>query len=473
MTLSQITDVVKARYKIAAAFFAGVFIIVLAATFLLPPKYTAMASVVIDAKSPDPLNGMIMQGALLPGYISTQTDIIQSERVVLKVIRALGLNQNDLMRSQWREATEGQGSFESWLSELLVKNLEIIPSRDSSVINIAYTAADPTFASTMANAFVKAYMDVTLELRVEPARRFSALFDEQAQQSRDELEKAQSRLSDYQRAKGIIATDERLDVETARLNELSNQLVVLQAITAESSSKKANAGANSAEVLNNPVVAGLKADLSRQEARLKEMTATFGAAHPTVTQLQANINELRVRIDSEVARVQNSIGINNTVNLSRESQIKRALEEQRKRVLELKQQRDEAALLLADVANAQRAYDLLQARYAQTSLESQTNQTNVSLLKVASPPATPSTPKVLINIIVGLLLSGMIGVGAALLLENIDKRVRSTTDLLELPGSILGTAPVADKSQVATASGSLPRLTAASTFPRLLNAPKA
>jgi chain length determinant protein EpsF len=473
MTLRQITDIVKARYKIAAAFFVAILVVVLAATFLLPAKYTASAAVVIDAKSPDPLNGMTLQSSLLPGYLATQTDIIKSERVVLKVIRDLGLAQNEPMRAQWQDATNGAGSFESWLSGLLVRNLDIVPSRDSSVINIEYTAADPRFASAMANAFVKAYMDVTLELRVEPAKRFTALFNEQAKQSRDALEKAQNRLSEYQRAKGIIATDERLDVETARLNELSNQLVVLQAITAESSSRKANAGANAAEVLNNPVVAGLKADLSRLEARLKETAAVFGSAHPNVAQLQANINELKLRIDAEVSRVQTSIGITNNVNVSRESQIKRALEDQRKKVLELKQQRDEASVLLTDVANAQRAYELLQARYAQTSLESQSNQTNVSLLKVATPPAEPSSPKTALNLVVGLLLSGMVAVGVALLMESVDKRVRHVEDLSDLPGGLLGSAPLASFNGTSKQEvNKFARLPSAA-FPRLMNSPKA
>lgn len=470
MTLKQILEVIKARHKAALISFFIVLSLVLALTFLLPARYTATASVVIDAKSPDPLNGMVLQGAMLSGYMSTQMDIIRSERVVVKVIRDLGLNNNPMLRDQWIEDTKGVGSFESWLSQLLVKKLDIVPSRDSSVINIEYTAADPVFASTMANAFVKAYMDVTLELRVEPARRFTALFEEQAKQSRAQLEAAQNRLSQYQQAKGIIAADERLDVETARLNELSNQLVVMQAVTAESASRKANVGANATEVLNNPVVAGLRADLSRQEARLKELTSIFGSAHPTVMQLQANISELRTKIESETSRVQSSVGINNTVNVSREAQIKRALEEQRKKVLELKQQRDEASVLLADVANAQRAYDLLQSRYAQTSLESQTNQTNVSMLRVATPPPTPSSPKVLINLFVGFLLGGMVGVGVAMMLESLDKRVRSASDLVDLPGVVLGVAPVNNND--ATIDISKTPILSKSTFPRLLSAPK-
>jgi hypothetical protein len=77
----------------------------------------------------------------------------------------------------------------------------------------------------MANAFVQAYMDTALALRVNPARQYSGFFDQQVKDARDALEKAQAKVSAFQKAKGIIATDERLDVENARLNELSSQLV--------------------------------------------------------------------------------------------------------------------------------------------------------------------------------------------------------------------------------------------------------
>ena len=48
---------------------------------------------------------------------------------------------------------------------------------------------------------------------------------------REKLEVAQSALSDYQQKARIVATDERLDHENAKLNELSSQLTLVQAQT--------------------------------------------------------------------------------------------------------------------------------------------------------------------------------------------------------------------------------------------------
>lgn len=442
MTFGQLLIILRARWKLILSVFMGVVVAVLILNLLLPKKYTATAAVLVDVKSPDPIAGMVLPGLMTPGYIATQLDVIQSERVARGVVRDLRLAEQATLREQWQEQTNGNGSFEAWLAQLLLLGLEIRPSRESSVINISYSAADPNFAAALANSFVRNYIATTLELRVEPARQFSGLFEEQAKVARTKLEEAQARLSDYQRQKGLLATDERMDVENARLAELSSQLVALQAISAESASRKAQASANIQEVLNNPVIASLKADLSRQEARLKELSARFGTAHPVVIELQANINELRVRIDGETARVTNSVGINNTVNQSREAQIRRALEEQRQRVLILKEQRSEAALLLRDVETAQRNFEVISNRLNQTSLESQSTQTNVSVVKEASAPSTPSSPRILLNMILAIMVGGMLSVASALLLELRDRKLRTEADVIDGLGlPMLGTLP--------------------------------
>ncbi|MBI2733319.1 MAG: chain length determinant protein EpsF, partial [Aquabacterium sp.] len=196
-----------------------------------------------------------------------------------------------------------------------------------------------------------------------------------------------------------------------------------------------------------------------------------GNAHPQVVQLQANINELRARIDAEITRVTSSVSINNTVNLSREAQVRAALEAQREKILHLKAQRDEASVLVSDVANAQRAYDALQARYAQTSLESQSNQTDVSILKYASPPADASFPKMILNTAISIVLGCMLSVGLAVLRETRDRRIRLEDDILTFTKSaFLGTMPVAleakkgallpVKSPPRLAKRALPELTA-------------
>ncbi len=99
--------------------------------------------------------------------------------------------------------------------------LDVKPSRESNVISVSFKAPDPVQAARVANAFVEAYMNVSLELRVDPAKQYSAFFDTRGKELRANVEQAQAKLSAYQRERGvIIASEGQLDVESARLNEL-------------------------------------------------------------------------------------------------------------------------------------------------------------------------------------------------------------------------------------------------------------
>lgn len=445
MTFGQFLTILRARGWAALA----VFLLTVAATalvsLLLPAKFTATASVVVDFK-PDPISAVMFGGMATPAFMATQVDIVNSERVALRVVRNLKLAESPQVRAEWLDDTGGEGSIEQWLIRLFRKQLDVRPSRDSSVLVIAYQAADPRFAAALANAFVQAYIQTTLELRTDPARQYSGFFDERSKAAREVLEQAQARLSEFQKANGIIATDERFDIENARLAELSSQLVAMQALSAESASRQVQAQGLQAdrlqEVLNNPLVAQLKAEISRGEARLRELGTRYGDNHPQVVEARANLSELRARLDAETTKVTGSVGLTNTINRGREAQVRAELEAQRAKVLRMKAVRDEGMVLQREVESAQRAYDALMTRQQQTALESQTTQSNVNVLTQAEPPIEPSSPRLWINLLLAVFLGALLAIGLALVLEMRDRRVRSIDDVtrvLDLP--VLGLMP--------------------------------
>jgi len=433
MTLNQFLLILKARRWLIAGIFSLVVASALAATLLMPKTYTATAAVVLDVKSPDPIAGMILPGMTQPGYMATQLDLMRSERVVLGVIRALQLGDSPELRELWAKQTNSApGSFEPWLVDALLKKFDARPSKESNVISISFSAQDPAYAAALANAVVESYIKTTLELRVEPAKQYRTLFDDQTKQARDRLEAAQLKVSEYQRTHGLIATDERLDIENARLSELSTQLVAIQAVKAESGSRQVQAAASpdrTQEALNNPVVASLNTEVSRLEGRLKELESSLGDAHPQVLQTRANIAELRGRISAEVNKVGASLSMNNRVNVDREAQIRAALEQQRQKMLALKAQRDEALVLIKDVESAQDAYNRVVARRDQTSIESQSTQTNVSIVKRATRPYAPSSPNLMVNLALAMAVGLVFALGTAVSLELWDRRLRADEDV--------------------------------------------
>lgn len=443
MSLTQLLLVLRARWKASLIVFLLIVGLTLIVSLVLPKQYRANASVVIDMK-PDPIAGMVF-GAMVPAYVATQIDVIRSERVAQRVIKNLKLAESPQIREQFLSETAG-GSIEQWLTELLQKNLDVVPSKESSVIIVSYTNPDPRFAAAMANAFVQAYLDTTLDLKVDPARQYSGFFGARAKVAREQLEELQNKYSAFQKANGIIASDERLDVESARLSELSSQLVMIQAISAESASRQTQAAGSSGdrmqEVLNNAVISGLKSEVARGEAQLQQLSQRLGDSHPQVVEAKANLAELRLKIDAETKKVTGGVGVTNTINRQREADIRASLETQRAKVLRMKAVRDEGVVLARDVENAQRLYDQVLARLNQTSLESQSTQSNVYQLTEASPPVLSSSPRPVLNTLIAALIGLVLAVAIALVLELLDRRVRTADDIVELLGvPVIGVLP--------------------------------
>ena len=273
-------------------------------------------------------------------------------------------------------------------------------------------------------------------MRVEPARQYSSWFDGQIKVLRENLEKSQQALSAYQQKVGIVATDERIDVESARLAELSTQLVVLQTQSADSRSRQSQASGASTdtmqEVLSHPLVQSLKGDISRTEAKLQDARAQYGQNHPQIARIQAELASLNEKLEVETKKVISGITSNNQVNQRREGEIRRSLDAQRAKVMAMKAQRDEQAILVRDVENAQRAFDAVSNRLTQTNLESQTSQTNIYLLSPAVEPNSHSRPRILLNVAAAVVVGFMLGIGLAVARELLDRRVRSERDLVEL-----------------------------------------
>jgi chain length determinant protein EpsF len=442
MSANQLILILRSRWRLALGVFSAILFIAIVFTLVSPKQYTATASVVIDAKS-DPVSavGAGFTDQLLTSYVNTEVDVIASQRVAQRVVKALKLDELPQLQKAWRSKTEGQGDITVWIADYLLQYKVVVgttsKTKNGNLINIVVKWSDAKVAAAIANAFAQAAIDVNIELKIEPAKQFAKWFDQRSLALRAALQAKQKRLSDFENATGISTTDEKLDVENARLAELSTQLVDIQGQRQDSQSRQRQVSSNNEslpEVLQSPVIAKLKSDLSDAEARQADIAGRLGKNHPDYQGAATEVASLHGRIQQEAAKIASALGSSAQVNVRRENEVRIALEEQRKRVLELKHQHDEAAVLQNDVTTAQRDLDAVTQRFAQSSLESQQQQTNMVQLTTAPEPFVPSSPKLFLNLLAGILLGGILGVAAALMAERKDPRMRDDVQLLQLLG---------------------------------------
>ena len=431
MTFHQFLLALKGRLWVFLSLLAVTVLAAIVVTILMPKTYDATVSVLVDNRDEQVITANQMPARAQMGYMQTQVDIIQSQRVARQVVKDLRLAESDAVVADWRKHG-GKGTPEDWIAQGILTKLKVEVSQ-SSVIGITYSASNSKFATDVANAFAKAYMDTTLNLRVEPAKQASAWFDEQLKGLRSSLEEAQAKLAAFQREKGILIVDERMDIETGRLAELSSQALQATSTSYDNASRfnqsRSRAADTLPEVIANPLVTTLKTELLRAESKLQELSTRVGPNHPQYIQQQSEVEALRSRVNSESGKVAGGLATATSQARAREAALKADLAAQRKKVADLRDARAESQILVRDVDTAQKAYEAALARYHVNKIEGGARSTNVTILNQAVEPTFPSKPRVPLNIALGFFVGTLLGLAAIFLLEIIDRRVRSDPDL--------------------------------------------
>lgn len=445
MGIDHALAVLRARFYPLLAVILVTMGITALLSLLLPPRYTATVTLVVDSSRNDPVTGASLPALLRSDYLNTQLEVIASHAVALKVVKALKLGEDPKAEELWLEETGGRGSIKDWMAGRLLKRLKTELGRESNVITLSYESSSPERAATIANAFAEAFVETNLELRVAPAREASRWFGAQIKQLKDNLERAQTRLSEYQRTKGIVSTDDRFDIENTRLSELSGQLALAQSQAIEAVSRKRQLdqyfkdGRNTdalPDAVGNSLINSLKQQLSMAEAKLTQLAGQLGKNHPEFQRSSAEVEQIKRQLNIELETLAASISNTARVAQAKEAELRAAVATQKARVLDLNKEkgRDDLTLLMRDVETAQKAYDSAAQRSNEASLESQISQTYVVILNPAIPPLKPSFPDWTINMFLSFVLGSMLGVSLAFMMERSDRRVRAREDLAEIPG---------------------------------------
>lgn len=445
MSLHQFFSILRARRFLAGMILLATLALALVWVVLRPTYYTARAPVLVDVRT-DPVNASALQGMIAPSFMATQIDIVRSDRVAQRVVEMLRIEKDPKEIERWRDETRGKGSAQAWFARELQTNLEVKPARESNIINISYKGSSAEEAARVANAFAQAYLDTSLELKTDPARGYAVWFADQVKTARQNLANAQAKLSAFQERTGIVSAD-GVDYETARLNELSSQLTIVQGQTTEALSKRGAGGDTVADVMQSGLINGLRGDIAKLEGKVEEGAAYLGANHPQMQRMRAELGALRSRLASETSRITTSVDTGYQVNKNRERELLAALSAQKAKVIGLNKHRGELALLQRDVDTAKKAFETVSDSASQSRLQSLTNQTNVMRLAPAVEPLEASGPTKKQAMLIAAAAGMLLAVAGALLAELMNRRVRTIEDLImvtQLPilASVPGTAAV-------------------------------
>ena len=438
MDLSQFLLALRARRKAFFLVLVATIVMAMAVALIVPKKYVGTATLLVDARDEQAMSpARVLTFRDRASYIGTQIELIQSGRVATQVAHDLKLAQNPDLREAFNADTGGVGSIDAWIGAMLLEKLKVTSSV-SNLITVEYSSNDPKRAADVANAFAKAYLATSLDLRTQPQREAAEWFEGQLKGLRARVTEAPTKLTGFQREKGLITADDRVDIDAARLGELNTQLLASRNATYEAQARHkqaaelvASGGSPDAlpEVMASPAIMAVKSDLARAESLLQIASGDLGPSHPVYLKHSAEVQALREKLSNEMKKVVSALGNAEQQARRRAQELQAALDAQQQHILKMKDARVQIAGLTRDVENAQRSYDAVLTRYMTTKIESRAQQGDVALLTPAIEPAKPAHPKIPLIAGLSVVLGLMLAVMMVYALETLDRRVRSRFDL--------------------------------------------
>ena len=324
------------------------------------------------------------------------------------------------------------------------------------LITVNVSSESPETAARLADEIAEQYRVQQLEEKFEATRKATEWLSERVSGLREEVEEKERRVESYRAESGLLAaqgatlTEQQIAYLTTQKATLQLDLDRARA-RAESVRRQMASGAGAegvTEVLQSQVISDLKTQRAIINRRVSELETKLGPQHPELISARNEAADIDRQINAEVSRIagniENELKVAQSQISSIQGEIGRSTYELRGnnqalvRLRELERDADTSRILLEEFLT----------RSKQTGEQDALITADANILSRASVPDSPSSPKKLLNLIIGCLLGAIIGGGLALLAEMFDMKISSTEDVERK----LGANPIGSVPLIRTAS---------------------
>ena len=455
--------------SIAVCLLLGVVI-----TLLMTPKYTATATIEIarEAGKVTDIQGVEREAnSLDQEFYQTQYGLLQSRALSERVANqlrfvddpkffALFKYSSDAPAFQivnGRYAATGRAQRQRAAGEILRKNLSIDPARLSRLVSIRFTSPEAGISAEVANAWAENFIQTNLERKVQATSYGRNLLERQLTVAKTRLDESQRQLVGYASAQQIInlpsqtgdgkTTSERSIVadDLAALNAALSQATT-DRIQAEARYQEAGRAGASTEALRNQAINNLRQRRAELAADYQKLLVQFTPEYSTARALKSQIDQLDQSIAREESRITGSQLADYREARERESALQTKVNQLKSSYLDLRRRSIQYNIYQQEVDTNRALYDALLQRYKEIGVANGIGVNNVSVVDTADVPQAPSSPRLLVNLVIALLTGLGLGTLLAFAFEQIDEAIADPAEVgrrLGLP--FLGSVPkVAD-----------------------------
>ena len=438
-------------------------------TLLDTPRYTAASTIQINDASDrvigenDDTTATATNFYDTDRFLKTQTDVLRSRGLATRVAQKLKLYDNPAFYTGMEAAVPAAGtppqSVKTGAVGMLRANLTVALPRDSRIVTISFEGADPAMAAQIANAFASEFIQYNLQRKFDSTAYARDFVSGQMAEAKVRLASSERELNDYARANGLIRTGDSGtadaksgsggsggSITTASLLQLNTAAndarAALAAAEARWRSVNSSSLLGSREVLSNAAVTNLLARRSEVQSRLAEDMTRHLEDYPSIQQKRAELARINSDLQSVANSVRTSIRGEYEAALATQRQLSAQVDALKGDTLAEQDRGVRYALLEREAETNRTLYDGLLQRFNELNASAGISSSNVSIVDLADVPGGPTSPNLLKNLLIALIVGFGLAAAAVFLKDQLDDAIRVPEDIehkLRLP--LLGVVP--------------------------------
>jgi capsular exopolysaccharide synthesis family protein len=448
--LQSMIDVMLRRWRIIVGAGALVFAAVLLVLLTQPREYTATASIMINPREDQVVGAeqSLVQGPPSPAVVDSQIEILRSPRIAQGVAEHLHLD----IDPYWGAPNAGPDGIlaaaRAVSAALTVKRRAL-----SYVIDVSVTADDPDEAARIANAVVQEYLSQSDDVRLAATERASNWLGQRLAELRQDVQAKEAQAEAFRAQAGLLTAEGRSLTES-QTTQTQQAVLAARSDLAEREARyrqvlALSRSGGSVASLDQALESQTIRDLRRQEAELSQQQAeyqsTLGERHPFVARNRAELADVRQQLSAEIGRIAESARNDVEVARARVATLEGSLGASAGALVNNNADQVRLRELEREAAASRAVYESFLQRSHEIAGQGQLGQTDAQVVSDAEPPSSPSSPRLLLGIVLALLAGAIAGAIAGFAAEALDDTIKGADDVEQRLGvPALAVVPTVD-----------------------------
>ena len=473
LSLSSFLNVLEVRRKLIISVTFLISLLALLTIYQLVPRYTATNQLLIginSAKVVD-IEEVLSGGMKGDSAVIGEMEVIKSRELAHKIITHLHLDQYEEFNPKpkppgfldqfnpknwipetWKESlgtkaldtrteTEKQESQLNNLTNKFLSKVTVSQVKRSQVINIAVETQDPKLAAIIANEVADQYIVGQLQAKFDATKKATDWLNDQLGDLKQKLENSERAVENYRKNHNLVEVSKGTGVTQQQLSEINSQLISARAQRAEAEAKYQQVESitrngqdidSVAEVLNSGLISSLRGQEAEVQRKYSEMLVEYGARHPKMIQMQAELADIKAKIDTEVKKIAAGLRHSLDVARARENSLASSLQQMESKTAGNSQAEVELRALEREATANKVLFETFLGRFKETASTQGIEQADARVISFAEVPLGASFPKKNLMITVSILGALFFAIFLAFVLEILNPGIRSPEQVSQL-----------------------------------------